>query len=159
MLTRRSLLSAPLAAGALFSMGAMSPQTFGDLQYNPAHYENNDPAWSLLNEAQVIGDTKRGEYRATFPPGLINLQSKAFSISGFMMPLEPASQTLHFALLRRNSGCPFCPPNQPTEAIEIFSRSLVKYTGEEISVKGILRLVSSSADGLFFRLDDTVVTL
>ncbi|MDB5429603.1 MAG: hypothetical protein JWP35_719 [Caulobacter sp.] len=158
MLTRRSMLLTPVAAGAVMTLGGMSQQTIDGGLYNPGHYENNDPAWSLFNEAQVTGDTTKGEYRAAFPPGLIRLQGQRFSVSGFMMPLEPAPQTLHFALLRRNTACPFCPANKPTEAVEIYSRGLVKYTGEEIAVKGTLRLISSSADGLFFRLDDTVVT-
>jgi hypothetical protein len=129
------------------------------LQFNPGHYENNDPAWTLLNEAAVTLDNRKGEYKAAFPSDLMTLQEKPFTISGFMLPLGPATQSAHFALVRRNTACPFCPPNTPTEAIEIFSPSLVKYTGEEVSVTGRLTLVASSSMGLFYRLDDARVTV
>ncbi len=38
------------------------------------------------------------------------------------------------------------------------SQKAVKYTGEEISVAGRLKLISSSDEGLFFRLDGAEVT-
>lgn len=123
------------------------------LSYNPDHYENDDPAWSLLADAQVSTDLKQGVYKASFPADLRSLENKPFVITGFMMPLEAAPMSAHFVLLRRNSACPFCPPNSPKEAIEVMSTAKVRYTGEEVSVKGVLKLVGSSQNGLFFRLD------
>ncbi len=128
------------------------------LQYNPTHFVNNDPGWNLLNEAKVTSDTGKGEFTADFPGDVRHLEAKPFGISGFMMPLEATPRTLHFVLVRRNTACPFCPPNTPTEAIEVFSRGLVKYTGEEVTVKGRLKLVSSSAQGLFYQLESADVT-
>jgi hypothetical protein len=127
-------------------------------EYNPAHYVNNDPAWSLLAVAKVTTEAKAGVYTAAFPAELQRLENKSFTITGFMMPLEATPMTDHFILMRRNSACPFCPPNSPTEAIEIRSKTKFKYTGEEIMVTGVLKLVPSSADGLFFRLDSTDVS-
>jgi hypothetical protein len=127
--------------------------------YDPNHFENNDPAWSLLNEAAVSLDDAKGEYKAAFPVDLARLQDKPFTISGFMMPLDPAMRTVHFALVRRNTACPFCPPNTPTEAVEVFSPALVQYTGQEVKVTGRLTLVASSAQGLFYRLDGAHVTV
>ena len=123
------------------------------LQYNPDHYVNDDPAWDLLSDAQVSSDMKQGVYNATFPADLRSLENKPFKISGFMMPLEASPASAHFALIRRNSACPFCPPNSPKEAVEVMSNAKVRYTGEEVSVTGRLTLVGSSANGLFFRLD------
>ena len=122
-------------------------------QYNPLHFINNDPMWEVFDKANVISDDKKGEYQATFPPELLQLEGTRIRIAGFMMPLETNEQALHFILVRRNTACPFCPPNKPTEAVEVFNQDLVKYTGEEITVMGHLTLVSSSAEGLFFRLD------
>jgi hypothetical protein len=143
---------------AALGLSAFSQQPIAP-QYNPNHYVNNDPAWTLLNEAKVTADTTKGEFTAAFPPDLLKLQGRRFQITGFILPLDPASQTMHFALVRRNTACPFCPPNEPTEAVEVFSQELVKYTGEEISVSGRLVLVSSSADGLFYRLERAQVKL
>jgi hypothetical protein len=60
-------------------------------------------------------------------------------------------------LVRRNTGCPFCPPNAPTEALEVFSQKPVRYTGEEIVMTGRLKLVGASSEGLFFQLKDADV--
>ncbi len=141
-----------LAATAFFGLCGFQ---FGQLppQYNPNHYVNDDPAWSLLSDAQVSSDMKRGVYSASFPPDLKSLENKPFTISGFMMPLEATPTSAHFVLIRRNSACPFCPPNSPTEAVEVLSNAKVRYTGEEISVTGRLKLVGSSATGLFFQLE------
>ena len=72
---------------------------------------------------------------------------------GFILPLEASPSSRHFMLVRRNTGCPFCPPNAPTEAVEVMAQAPVAYTGEEVRMSGRLRLVPSSGDGLFFRLD------
>jgi hypothetical protein len=127
------------------------------LTYNPKHYVNNDPLWDLLNKAEVTADFKKGAYSVKFPTALIDRQGQPFRIEGFILPLETSSRSAHFILVRRNTGCPFCPPNAPTEAIEIMAVKSVNYTGEEITVSGRLKLVSSSADGLFFRLENAEV--
>jgi hypothetical protein len=128
------------------------------LSYDPNHYVNNDPAWGLLNGATVSLDDKAGEYKAIFPVDLLTQQSRKFTITGFMLPLDPSKRTLHFALVRRNTACPFCPPNNPTEAIEVFSSQMVEYTGDELKVTGRLTLIPSSSQGLFYRLDNAQVT-
>lgn len=155
-MTRRPLLLTACAALALVGLRAWAAAPV--LTYNPGHYQNNDPVWDLLNLAQVTADTRRGEYTAKFPAALIARQDKPFKASGFILPLEASSQSAHFMLVRRNTGCPFCPPNAPTEAIEIFATAPVSYTGDEVAVTGRLKLVSSSAEGLFYRLDGSEVS-
>ncbi len=127
------------------------------LTYNPQHYINNDPIWDQFNEAKITPDMKAGEYKASFPAVLSQRQNKAMRVSGFILPLEASSTSSHFMLVRRNTGCPFCPPNAPTEAVEVFSQSPVNYTGQEMAATGRFKLVASSADGLFFRLDQASV--
>ncbi len=141
-----------LCAVAFFSLSAFQYGTV-PLLYNPDHYVNDDPAWDLLSDAQVSSDMKQGVYNATFPADLRSLENKPFKISGFMLPLESSPASAHFALIRRNSACPFCPPNSPKEAIEVMANTKVRYTGEEVSVNGRLKLVGSSVNGLFFRLE------
>jgi len=144
---RRSMLAFATLGLCGFSQQPLTPQ------YNPFHYVNNDPAWDQLNKATVTSDAAKGEYKATFPPELLQLEGSRFTISGFMLPLDPTPATLHFVLVRRNTACPFCPPNTPTEAIEVFSQDIVKYTGEQVTATGHIAMVSSSAEGLFYRLD------
>lgn len=152
-------LGSSLAAVAALGLCGFSIQQQVPLKYDPNHYQNDDPAWGLLNQATVSLDSQKGEYRAIFPLDLLTLQTRKFTITGFMMPLDPSKRTFHFALVRRNTACPFCPPNNPTEAVEVFSPDLVEYTGEEIKVTGRLTLVESSAQGLFYRLDNAKVTV
>ena len=141
------------AAAVLLLCGAAAPT----LTYNPNHYQNDDPIWALFNQTQVKTDMKAGEYRASFPAALVARQAKRLKVAGFILPLEPTSQSAHFGLMRRNTACPFCPPNAPTEAVEVFAKAPVRYTGEEVSMEGDLKLVAASDQGLFFRLENAVV--
>jgi hypothetical protein len=151
----RPTLAAVGAAALILGLGAAdAPPT---LTYNPNHYQNNDPLWEVLNQTQVTADTAKGEYRAKFPPGVLARGDKPVRITGFILPLEPKSYSAHFMLVRRNTGCPFCPPNAPTEAVEIFARKPFQYMGDEIAVTGRLQLVSASSEGLFYRIDSADV--
>ncbi len=151
MLARRVLLSALIAAGAVVGLGAAdAPPT---LTYNPNHYQNNDPLWEILNQAQITADTAKGEYTAKFPPAVTARGDKPIRITGFILPLEPKSYSAHFMLVRRNTGCPFCPPNAPTEAVEVFAAKPFRYMGDEIAVTGRLKLVSASSEGLFYQIN------
>ncbi len=152
-LTRRLAITCG-AAGVVVLCGAAEAPT---LTYNPNHYINDDPVWTLLNETQVVTDLKKGEFHATFSPGLLARQSKRLRVVGFILPLEPTSQSAHFSLVRRNTACPFCPPNAPTEAVEVFAKAAVRYTGEELAMEGDLKLVAASDQGLFFRLQNAEV--
>ena len=129
------------------------------LTYNPKHFQNDDPIWDVLNTVTVSADRAKGEYLAKFPSSLSARQGQRLRIPGFILPLEPSSRSAHFMVVRRNTGCPFCPPNAPTEAVEVRSLAPVSYTGEEVIATGRLQLVSSSGDGLFFRLEDASVDL
>ncbi len=81
------------------------------------------------------------------------MENTEFDITGYMLPVEPTTHSAHFVLTRRSAGCPFCPPNEPTEAIEIFSDKPVDYTQAPITITGRLHLVATSETGLFYRLD------
>ena len=75
-----------------------------------------------------------------------------------MLPDEPSLTSAHFVLTRRSAGCPFCPPNEPTEAIEVFSVASMEYTQAPVTVSGQLHLVARSETGLFYRLDHAKVS-
>jgi hypothetical protein len=118
-----------------------------------AHYTNNDPNWAILREAVVSEDRAKGILSAAFPRDLTALEGHTFQISGFMTPLEVTERTAHFILTRRSTTCPFCPPNEPTEAVEVKLSQPTAFTNEEVAVSGRLRLVASSDQGLFYRLE------
>lgn len=116
------------------------------------HYSNNDPAWAVLATTTVTQDHDRGLLKAAFTPDLQQLSGQVLRISGFMTPLETAGRTRHFILTRRSTTCPFCPPNAPTEAIEVMTDRPALVSEEEVVVSGRLNLRASSDTGLFFFL-------
>lgn len=144
---RRALLLAPLAFGLCgFNAQPLPPQ------WNGGHPESLNPLWDLLSATPTQVDRKSGLMTAEFGDDLRKLAGKPLKIDGFMLPLEDSRETIHFALTRRNAGCPFCPPNRPTEAIEVILLSPLRVTGDLVSVRGDLVLQPSSAQGMFFQL-------
>lgn len=151
---RRRLLA---LGGAWFGLTAMTRQELTVAQKKLLeHYTNNDPAWAMLATAAVTEDRERGLLKAAFTPELQKLSGKSFKISGFMTPLETARRTRHFLLTRRSTTCPFCPPNAPTEAVEVMTDDATLLNGEEVVVTGRLSLRASSDAGLFFVLERSV---
>ena len=149
---RRAVLMAPLALGLCgFSTQSM-PQ-----QWNGGHPESRDPTWDLLAAAKVDVDRKSGLLTAAFTDDVKRMAGATLKIEGFILPLEMGRETIHFALTRRNSGCPFCPPSQPTEAVEVLLTRLMKITGDLVTVSGELVLHSSSDQGMFYQLRRAVV--
>lgn len=148
---RRGLMLAPLAFGLCgFSMQPMSPQL--QQQWNGGHPESLDPMWNLLSAAPVQTDRQSGLLTVAFSEDVKRLAGKPLKIEGFMLPLTPERQTLQFALTRRNSGCPFCPPSKPTEAVQVLMSKLIKLTSDLVTVEGELVLHSSSDQGMFYEL-------
>lgn len=147
-----ALLCSPTSAGhAQFYPGGTpgwGPNGNGTLDHE------DDLQWVIFHDAKITADEAKGEYAATFPPSLKGEDGLHFSITGYMLPIERSTKSAHFVLTRRSAGCPFCPPNEPTEAMEIFATAPVEYTQAPVTVEGTLHLVSRSEQGLFFRMDN-----
>ena len=145
---RRALRLA--AAGAL-ALCAFAPLPAEQAKI-AAHYTNNDPVWAVFRKAVVGEDRARGQLTARFPAEVAALEGKAMKLSGFMTPLEAKPRLRHFILTRRSTTCPFCPPNAPTEAVEVTLDQPIAPTDQEVTVTGRLSLVAASDEGLFYRL-------
>ena len=151
-LDRRALLLTPLALGLAGFTQAPMPQ-----QWNGGHPEALKAIWDLLAAPKVSADEKAGKMSAAFTEDLKRMNGKPIEIDGFILPLEPGRETVHFALTRRNAGCPFCPPSQPTEAAEVFLLRPVKVTGDLITISGRFVLNGSSEQGLFYLIEGATV--
>lgn len=116
----------------------------------------DDLRWIVLHDVKITANEAKGVYIATFSKAMADLDGRPFSIIGYMLPLEATTHSAHFAITRRSTGCPFCPPNEPTEAIEVFAAKPIDYTQAPIALEGRLHLVRSSETGLFYRLDQAV---
>lgn len=148
------LLAQTAPAQALF--GDCTVQKWGPNGNGTLKHED-DLQWVMFHDARITADQKAGIYTATFSPMLLKMDNQNLVITGYVLPLNPMSATTHFILTRRSPACPFCPPNEPTEAIEIFSQAFVKPTDAPITVEGRLHFVSHSEQGLFFRIDSAKV--
>ena len=140
----------PSASGAQFYEGAVpkwGPNGNGTLDHE------DDLRWVFFHDAKISADEARGVYRATFSPSLRKEEGTRLTITGYMLPVESSTTSPHFVLTRRTAGCPFCPPNEPTEAIEVFATKPVAYTQAPVTIEGILHLVAESGQGLFYKLD------
>jgi hypothetical protein len=143
-----------LLAGAVASLGLMGmtrePAPQGLV---PDH--DDAPIWGLIKSSTRFKiDAAKGLYVASFDKGLQASQGKSFTVTGYVLPLEATASSRHFVVTRRNTGCPFCPPNEIGEAVEIFARKPVTYTPAEVTFTGRLKLISSSAEGMFYQLED-----
>ena len=157
VVTALALLAAvPGAAGAQF-FGNDSPAPNWGPNGNGTLDHPDDVTWIMFHNAKVTADDARGIYTASFPPSLVKQDGKFFSISGYMLPVDTKTVSPHFVLTRRSTGCPFCPPNEPTEAIEVFASRPIAYTQAPVRIEGTLHLVAHSEKGLFFRLDTASV--
>ena len=149
-----------IAAAALFV--ALTGMQTGGTYYGPNGNgtldHSDDLRWVFFHDAKIVADDARGIYKASFSPALAKMEGQPFDITGYMLPVEPTTHAAHFILTRRSTGCPFCPPNEPTEAIEIFAVQPIDYTQAPITVQGRLHLVAQTQTGLFYRLDQAKVT-
>lgn len=149
---RRLFLSGGVVLMAL-GVGGLTKQPLTAAQQALVnHFTNNDPAWTILDKTKVTQDLAKGVLKAEFPPEVAGLSGKSVRISGFMLPLESTTQTRRFILTRRSVTCPFCPPNAPTEAVEVELEAPIAFTPELVSVEGRLALTRASDQGLFYRL-------
>jgi hypothetical protein len=149
--SRRGLLGGLL----IISLGAFKNPDHGE-DRAPDHPD--DARWAAFRGVRVTTDTRKGVATAVFPPDLLRAQNQVTEIGGYMIPLEAKSDSRHFLLTRRSSGCPFCPPNEANEAIEVFAAQPVHYEQRQVFIKGRLTLVSSSDNGLFFQLREATAS-
>lgn len=118
----------------------------------------DDPRWAQFSGVKVVPDKARGVLVAQFPKDLKSGDGRVMDIGGYILPLENDSETSHFILTRRSTGCPFCPPNEANEAVEVFLKKKVHYEQRQFYIQGRLKLVSQSDKGLFFQLVDATAS-
>ena len=114
-----------------------------------------DEMWTVLRKCKVHYDPKKYTYSIDFTPEVKAMEGKPITISGFMMPIEPKETFNHFLLSKRTPTCPFCPPGEPNEIAEVFTKKPVKYDEGIVIVTGTFKFTSNPDLGLFFQLKDS----
>jgi len=115
------------------------------------------PIWQALEKTKISED-KKGFFCAQIPAEVRDLAGKEITVNGFMMPLEAKEKFKHFLLAKRTPTCPFCPPGQPNEIVDVWMTGNVKYTEDLVTVKGRFELMNNTEMGLFFRLKNAELT-
>ena len=151
----RAAKAASLAAILLLSLAASDAP---DQQWGPngngTLVHSDDQRWIVFRDASIQADNARGVYVATFGSSIRRFEGRRIVLTGYMLPVEATTLSAHFVLTRRSTGCPFCPPNEPSEAIEVFAVAPVPYTQAPVTITGTLQFVAQSAGGLFYRMTD-----
>lgn len=142
----------PFLALAFVFLGALSTQPLDERQAQDLLPMSHDPTWDLLATTDVGYDENTGLYSAKLPKAVTALNGKQVTITGFMLPLEAAETFTHFLLSRRTPTCPFCPPGEPDEVIDVWVTEPVAWAEDAVKVTGTFGLMNDREFGMFFTL-------
>lgn len=113
--------------------------------------------WQTIAATSYQFDDDKGTYQANFPPNIQAMVGQLFTINGFILPLEPTETFSHFLLSKRTPTCYFCPPGAPVEMIEVNTTKPVAWSEDIVTIKGRLKLVNDSENGILFKLEGAEV--
>ena len=151
------VLSAALALSLLASGALAASQPADERAAQKGLPKARDPFWTTLHTTQIKEDARRGMFIAVHSPQVKALAGQTLTVSGFMLPIEADVTTTHFLLSKYTPVCPFCPPGQPNEVVEVHTSRPVKAGYDLIKVSGRFTLQSNGEQGMFFRLDGASV--
>ena len=114
----------------------------------------NDDMWKTFGKCKVHLDQKNYKYSIDYTPEVKAMERKEITVSGFMLPLESTEKFKHFLLSKRTPTCPFCPPGEPNEIVEVFTKKPVTWDEGIVVVTGKFGFTSNPELGLFFQLKD-----
>jgi hypothetical protein len=108
--------------------------------------------WATLLQSKIAYSNKPPHITATFPPDIKAMNGRTITASGFVLPLDASDHTSHFLLSKRTPTCPFCPPGEPNEVIEVYCNTPIKFDDSMISVTGKFGLTNNTDNGVFFTM-------
>jgi len=150
-----------LFAIGLAISGPVAAQDFGQpAEERTAQDElpkSKDALWATLAEADVAADYENGLFTIKTTPAIDALAGTTLTVSGFMVPLDVEENISHFLIARNTPVCPFCPPGEPDEVIEVQCLESVPSSYDLVTVTGIFKLIDNGDQGLFFQLKDARV--
>lgn len=114
--------------------------------------------WNTLLQSKISYSNVTPHITATLTPDIKGLDGKTLSAEGFVLPLDANSASKHFLLSKRTPTCPFCPPGEPNEVIEVFCAKPVKVDDGLISVRGKFTLTNNTDNGIFFVMKEAEVS-
>ena len=116
--------------------------------------QSNDDIWKTFGKCKVHLDKKEYKYSIDYTPEVKAMEGKQITVSGFMLPLEAKEEFTHYLLSKRTPTCPFCPPGEPNEIVEVFSKKPVKWDEGIVVATGTMKFTNDPQLGLFFQMKD-----
>ena len=109
-------------------------------------------SWSTLSQVEPI---KQGDKIVLqFSDAILELDSKAVRVHGFMLPLDLGDHQHHFLLSAVPPHCPFCLPAGPDAIVEVMAKKKVVYSFEPILLSGKFAVLKNDPTGVLYRLTD-----
>ena len=142
---------------ALSGFTVSNQQIAGERKAQETLPKSGDPTWKLLRTTKLKLDEKNWIYTAKIPAEVKKLSGKPLTVQGFMLPLESAEGQAHFILSRLTPVCPFCPPGEPNEIIEVFSKKPIPFSYDLIKITGTFSLTDNGEKGIFYQMKDATV--
>lgn len=110
------------------------------------------PLWQTLLLSKIQYSNKAPHITATFPPQIKALTGRTVTVEGFMLPIGTDEYANHFLLSKRTPTCPFCPPGEPNEVLDVYADPPVKATDDMLTMTGTFALTNETDEGIFFVL-------
>lgn len=139
---------------AILFLGAFTNQPMTKRQAQELLPLFGDPTWELLAKTEVEYDNNTGRYSAKMPGEVTALDGQTVTITGFILPLESSEKLTHFLLSKRTPTCPFCPPGEPNEVIDVTVTEPVEWAEDAVKVTGTFGLMDDREFGMFFKLTE-----
>lgn len=118
--------------------------------------KSHDPIWAILAKTKLSLDKKNWKYTATFPDEVKALADKELTVSGFILPLEASEKFKHFLLSKRTPTCPFCPPGEPNEVIDVWLDKAISWNEDMVKVTGKFEIINDQ-EKMFFKLSNAKI--
>ena len=146
-----------ILACALLALCGFSSQPIDERKLQDTLPTSKDAMWETLAKTKIKVDEKKGLFSAKVPPEVKAYSGKEVTIKGFMLPLEATTKFKNFLLSKRTPTCPYCPPGEPNEVIDVWTSEPVAYTEDMVTVKGKFSLMDDREKGLFFKIKEASV--
>lgn len=124
-------------------------------------YAQTESVWKTL--AKI---TYRKEYdelmgfkidKPVFSDAIKNMEGKTITVKGYIIPVEGYKSHKEFIFSAfPYSMCFFCGGAGPETVMEVSAKDAIKYTTEQITLTGTLRLNSDDINRLMFKIDHAV---
>jgi hypothetical protein len=125
------------------------------------NFAQTDNVWKSLSKI-----TYRKEYdelmgfkidKPVFSDAIKSMEGKTITVKGYIIPVEGYKSHKEFIFSAfPYSMCFFCGGAGPETVMEVSAKEPVKYTTEQITLTGTLRLNSDDINRLMFKIDHAV---